>query len=83
MDPVRVHVNKILRTLEKSRDTMRQMHQIEIRDSDDELVTHSPGNIHIERMSTNHWWVRIEVGREVVVVNFHSKSRISSVMERE
>lgn len=57
-------------------------HQIEIRDPDDELVTHSRAHVHIERMGEGHWWMRVSVGDEDVDINFTSETRINSRMER-
>jgi hypothetical protein len=56
--------------------------QIEIRDPDDELVTHSPANVHIERLAHNLWWMRISVGDEVVIVESSAKGWITSTMLR-
>ena len=66
----------------KARQKQKTPYQIEIRDPDDELVTHSPADVHIERMDDNHWWMLITVGNETVDVNFVSDTPISASMER-
>lgn len=58
-------------------------YQIEIRNPDDELVTHAPVSVHIERMRHNYWWMRISTNDEAVIVQFHARGAITSSMFRD